>query len=199
LVAGIGLATILNQVVVNQTAAASFGVLPTAFTVTVYRIGSIVITNIDIIIVAVALVASCALDQWVRRSRYGRAVRAVAYDPTTSGLLGINVNVLAPATMFFAGLLAGIAGVLLAINLGGGEDITAGQTYLLTAFAIVIVGGVGNVRGVLTASYFIAVVETLIVAYGPAEWRDGVAFLLIVVVLVVRPQGLFARGRVQRA
>ena len=198
LVAGIGLATILNQIVVNQTAAASFGILPTSFAVHVYRVGSVVVTNIEIIIVAVAVVASVLLDQWVRRSRHGRAVRAVAYDPAISGLLGINVNVLATATMFFAGALAGLAGVLLAVNLGGGEDITAGQTYLLTGFAIVIVGGVGNVRGVVTAAYLIALVETAIVAYGPAQWRDGVAFVLIGVVLVLRPQGLFVRGRFQR-
>jgi branched-chain amino acid transport system permease protein len=100
--------------------------------------------------------------------------------------------------MFVAGLLAGLAGVLLAVNIGG-EDVTVGQDYLLTAFAILIVGGVGSVRGAIAAAYLIAIAETAVVAYGPSNWRDGVAFLLILLILLVRPQGLFARRRFERA
>ena len=88
----------------------------------------------------VAVIVAVAMDLWVRRSRSGRAVRAVAYNDVTSSLMGINVNRVAATTMFVAGLLAGLAGVLLAVNIGG-EDVTTGQDYLLTAFAILIVGG----------------------------------------------------------
>jgi branched-chain amino acid transport system permease protein len=88
--------------------------------------------------------------------------------------------------------------VLLAVNIAG-QDIATGEYYLLTAFAILIVGGVGSIRGAMLAAYLIAIAETAVVAYGPAEYRDGVAFLLILLVLLVRPQGLFARRRFQRA
>ena len=117
------------------------------------KLGSVVVTNIEIVIVVVTVVVAIALDVWVRRSRTGRAVRSIAFDPATSGLLGIDVNRLAALTMFVAGALAGLAGVLLAVYVGA-EDTTTGQAYMLTAFAILIVGGVGSVRGAIAAAFF---------------------------------------------
>jgi branched-chain amino acid transport system permease protein len=197
LVASIGAATIINQVVSNETNNTSFGPASTLYQVHEHHIGHAGITNIQIIIIVVAVVAAILLDVIVRRTRYGRAIRSVAYDPATAGLLGVNVNLVAATTMFVAGLLAGVAGVLLAVNLGA-EDPSTGQEYLLTAFAILIVGGVGSIRGAVVAAYLIAIVETAVIAYGPSQWQDGVAFLLILLVLLLRPQGLFARARFRR-
>jgi len=197
LVASIGFSTMIDTIVANQTSDSSFAPAPSAFTVSHTNIGSVVITNIEIVIVAVTVVVAIALDQWVRRSRSGRAVRSIAFDADTSSLLGINVNSLAALTMFVAGALAGLAGVLLAVYVGA-EDTTTGQSYMLTAFAILIVGGVGSVRGAIAAAFFISIAETAVVAYGPSNWNNGVAFLLILLVLLVRPSGLFARSRFQR-
>ncbi len=198
LVASIGAATIIDTFVGNKTNNTPFAPAPGSFKVHSYHLGSARITNIQIIIVVVAVIVAVALDIWVRRSRQGRAVRAIAYDGVTSSLLGVNVNLVAAGTMFVAGLLAGLAGVLLAVNISG-EDVGVGQDYMLTAFAILIVGGVGSIRGAVTAAYLIAAAETAVVAWGPANWRDGVAFALILLILLVRPQGLFARRRFQRA
>jgi branched-chain amino acid transport system permease protein len=184
-------------VVSNETDNNTFGPSASLFTTHTWHIGSAGITNIQVIIVAVAVVAAILIDVVVQRTRYGRAIRSVAYDPQTSGLLGINVNRLAIVTMFIAGALAGLAGVLLAVNLGG-EDPSTGQEYLLTGFAILIVGGVGSIRGAVSAAYLIAIAETAVIAYGPSQWEDGVSFLLILLVLLLRPQGLFARARFQR-
>jgi branched-chain amino acid transport system permease protein len=197
LVASIGFSTILDTIVANQTDDSSFGPAATAYGVHAWHIGSIVVTTIEVVIVVVAIAATIMLDQWVRRSRSGRAVRSIAYDPATSSLLGINVNRLAALTMFVAGALAGLAGVLLAVYVGA-EDTTTGQAYTLTAFAILIVGGVGSVRGAIAAAFFIAIAETAVLAYGPSNWSNGVAFLLILLVLLVRPGGLFARRGFQR-
>jgi branched-chain amino acid transport system permease protein len=198
LVASIGASTVVETFISNKTDSTAFAPASGAFAVHSYHVGSLNITNIQIVIVIAAVVVGIVLDQWVRRSRQGRAVRALAYDPDTSSLMGVNVNLVAAGTMFVAGLLAGLAGVLLAVNIGG-EDVTVGQDYLLTAFAILIVGGVGSVRGAIAAAYLIAIAETAVVAYGPSNWRDGVAFLLILLILLVRPQGLFARRRFERA
>lgn len=196
LVASIGGSIIVNQFIQNRTGSQAFAPQH-ALTVHAYDIGSIRVTNIQIIIVAVALVIALALDLGVRRSRQGRAVRAVAFDSATAELMGINVNLLAAATMFVSGALAGLAGVLLAVNVSG-QDTSTGETYMLTAFAILIVGGVGSIRGAVIAAYLVALAETAVTAYGPAQYRDGVAFLLILVVLLLRPQGIFARRRFQR-
>lgn len=198
LVASIGASTILDTIVSNKSNNTPFGPAAGSFHVHSYTLGSARITNIQIIIVVVAVIVAVAMDVWVRRSRQGRAVRSVAYDGVTSSLMGVNVNLVAAGTMFVAGLLAGLAGVLLAVNIGG-EDVTTGQDYMLTAFAILIVGGVGSIRGAVASAYLIAAAETAVVAYGPANWRDGVAFALILLILLVRPQGLFARRRFERA
>jgi branched-chain amino acid transport system permease protein len=183
MVASIGFSTMLDTIVGNQTQDTSFGPAATAYTVSRTTIGSVTITNIDVVIVVVTVIVAVALDQWVRRSRTGRAVRSIAFDPATSSLLGINVNGLAALTMFVAGALAGLAGVLLAVYVGA-EDTTT--------------GGVGSVRGAIAAAFFISIAETAVVAYGPSNWSNGVAFLLILLVLLIRPAGLFARTRFQR-
>jgi branched-chain amino acid transport system permease protein len=197
LVASIGFSTMLDTIVANQTSDSSFGPAASAYKVSYAKIGSVVITNIEVVIVVVTLFVAIALDQWVRRSRSGRAVRSIAFDPATSSLLGIDVTRLSAMTMFVAGALAGLAGVLLAVYVGA-EDTTTGQAYMLTAFAILIVGGVGSVRGAIAAAFFVSVAETAVVAYGPSNWTNGVSFLLILIVLLVRPAGLFARTRFQR-
>lgn len=197
LVASVGFSTMLDTIVANQTSDSSFGPAASAYSVSYTKIGSVVITNIEVVIVVVTLFVAIALDQWVRRSRTGRAVRSIAFDPATSGLLGIDVTRLSAMTMFVAGALAGLAGVLLAVYVGA-EDTTTGQAYMLTAFAILIVGGVGSVRGAIAAAFFVSVAETAVVAYGPSNWSNGVSFLLILIVLLVRPAGLFARTRFQR-
>jgi branched-chain amino acid transport system permease protein len=197
LVASVGFSTMLDTIVANQTSDSSFGPAASAYSVSYTKIGSVVITNIEVVIVVVTLFVAIALDQWVRRSRTGRAVRSIAFDPATSGLLGIDVTRLSAMTMFVAGALAGLAGVLLAVYVGA-EDTTTGQAYMLTAFAILIGGGVGSVRGAIAAAFFVSVAETAVVAYGPSNWSNGVSFLLILIVLLVRPAGLFARTRFQR-
>jgi branched-chain amino acid transport system permease protein len=198
LVASIGASIILNEFVANQTDNQVFSPGAAAFAVHAYDLGPVRVTNIQIIIVVAAVLVAVALDRWIRRSRHGRAIRAVAYSPGTAELMGVNVNLVAAGTMFLSGALAGLAGVLLAVNLSG-QDVATGEYYMLTAFAILIVGGVGSIRGAIVAAYLIAFAETAVVAYGPAQYRDGVAFLLILVVLLLRPQGIFARARFQRA
>lgn len=197
-VASIGAATIIETVINNETLGVPFAPSPNAYVVRPIHIGSVVVTNMGIVIVVVAAMMAVLMDVWVGRSSTGRAVRSIAYDAGISRLLGINVSLVASVTMFIAGGLAGLAGVLQAVNLGG-EDITTGQSYMLTAFAILTIGGVGSVRGAVAGAFFVAIAETAIIAYGPSSWSNGVAFLLILVVLLIRPQGVFARKRFARA
>ena len=198
LVASIGASIILNEFIANQTGNQPFAPGAEAFGVEAFTVASLRITNIQLLIVVAAILAAVALQLWIRRSKQGRAVRAVAYDVRVAELLGVNVNLVAGGTMFLSGMLAGLAGVLLAINISG-QDIATGEYYMLTAFAILIVGGVGSIPGTVIAAYLIAFAETAVVAYGPAQYRDGVAFLLILLMLLLRPQGIFARQRLKRA
>lgn len=156
------------------------------------------VTNVQVLIVALSLVLSLALALFVSRSKQGRALRALAHDPHTCGLLGISARRLSIATMTTAGALAGAGGLLLAIHIGSVEA-SMTDSLLLKAFAVIIVGGVGSVYGAILGAYLIAAAEVATVAYLGSGVRDAVVFLIILALLLLRPQGLFARAAWQRA
>jgi branched-chain amino acid transport system permease protein len=198
LVASLGAATVLEQLISNWTHNEIFVPSQKLFTSKEYQVGSLTISNIDVIIVVAAVVVAVGLQFLVSRTRQGRAVRALAYAPRTASLMGVNVRLLATATMFLSGALAGLAGLFLSFQISG-MAVTSGDIYMLSAFAILVVGGVGSIGGAVVASYGLAVAETAVVAYGPSGYETGVAFALIFIFLLVRPRGLFARAMVERA
>jgi branched-chain amino acid transport system permease protein len=197
LVAGLGASIVLNQFVSIWTGSAIFAPGPEVFATKQYEWGSVRIGNIDIVITVAALLVAVATWLWVSRSRQGRAVRALAYAPTTASLMGINVRLLAVMTMFISGAMAGLAGLLLSIKISG-QNVATGEIYLTSAFAIIVVGGVGSILGAAVASYAIAIAQTAVTAYGPSGYSTGVAFALIFLFLLFRPQGLFARRMTER-
>jgi branched-chain amino acid transport system permease protein len=190
LVASLGGATIIDYYIDHSTQAQIFS--QTAVTPQIYDIGGLKISNVDLVIIVVSLAIAYALHVGITRWRVGRAVRAVAVDPVTAGLMGINVTWLAIGTMFVSGALAGLAGALLAFN-SSGMTVAVGQAYMISAFAILIVGGVGSIRGAVIVSFALAIAQTAVVAYGPPALQAGIAFGLILIFLIVRPEGLFAK------
>lgn len=198
LIASIGAAAIPVAAAIEITKNVTVSLPTGVFPVHVYNVGSLRIANIQILIVVIALVLSVTLALFVKRSRHGRALRALAFDPRVCGLLGISANRMAAATMFVSGAIAGGAGVLLAVQLDS-VDAQMGEPLLLKAFAIIILGGVGSVGGATVSAYLLAVVETAMVAYVDTNLKDMVAFALIIVLLLLRPQGLFSKGTYQRA
>lgn len=198
LVASLGASMVVNQYISNKTGNSVFSPGDRVFEVKPYDVAGVRITNIEILILVITVLVGIGLSTWIRKSREGRAVRAVAYSPDTAALMAINVRNLGLRTMFLSGSLAGLAGLLLAVRISG-QTVATGDSYMLSAFAILVVGGVGSLPGATIAAYGIALAETMLVAYGPAGYRDGVAFALIFATLLIRPQGLFARRQSERA
>ncbi|MCU1690949.1 MAG: amino acid transporter permease [Frankiales bacterium] len=190
LVSSLGGATVIGHLIDQRTDGQMFS--QTAVTPTIYDVAGVRFSSVDVVIVVVSAVVAAVLHSGITRWRNGRAVRAVAVDPLTAGLMGINVAWLAICTMFVSGALAGLAGALLAFN-SSGMTVGTGEAYMVSAFAILVVGGVGSVPGAAIVSYGLAVAQTAVVAYGPSEFQTGVAFLLILVFLVYRPSGLFSK------
>lgn len=197
LVASLGGSIVVGQLVSNWTNNEIFSPSDHVFTSHQHQFGPVRFGDIDVIITVAAIVVAVATQLWVSRSRHGRAVRALAYSPGTASLMGINVRMLAVATMFITGVMAGLAGVLLSFKIAG-MNVDTGDIYLQSAFAIIVVGGVGSIKGAAIASYTIAIAETAIIAYGPSGYSTGVAFALIFLFLLFRPQGLFARRLTER-
>jgi branched-chain amino acid transport system permease protein len=112
--------------------------------------------------------------------------------------MGIHEPRLAVGAMAVAGLFAGLAGAMLTVHLVAISPIT-GDEFLIKAFAAAVLGGVGSILGVVVGSFALAFVETFAILAGYGGWANAVAFILIFIVLLVRPQGLFGRKEVARA
>jgi branched-chain amino acid transport system permease protein len=137
-----------------------------------------------------------ALVLWLRYTRYGRAIRACAEDREAAALVGINVDWMIATTFALGGALAATAGGLVGSNFVIHPYI--GAQYLLKGFAVALVGGLGNIEGAVVAALLVGLTETFGAGYLAPEWRDGYTFALMIIVLLVRPGGLFpARGRLQ--
>ncbi len=132
----------------------------------------------------------------LRFTKYGKAMRACAEDREAAALMGIPVDWVVAGTFALGGALAAVAGGLLA-SIG---DITPyiGTQFLLKGFAVALVGGIGNVEGAVVAALLVGTTETMGAAYLAGEWRDAYVFGLMILILLVRPSGLFrAQGRLQ--
>lgn len=198
LIGGIGVATIPLAIAAEQTKSNPFGLTGSSFHVTVAHVGGVRITNVAIITVVLGLCLWGAGALWLRRSKQGLALRSIGVDSETASLMGINRRRLALGTMAVSGAMAGLSGVLFTYALGAITP-DSGDILLIKAFAIIILGGVGSVAGVLFGSFALAAVETLVLTYTTGSWTDAVAFGLIFLVLLARPAGLFGRKEVRRA
>lgn len=198
LIASVGVAFMLTAIGVEITGNVPVGINESVFRVDTFELLGLHLTNLEVLIVGLALVLSVGLGLFVQRSRHGRALRALAQDPYTCGLLGISPERLALATMFVSGALAGVAGVLLALQQSAIEA-HSWEPLLLKGFAVIVLGGVGSVWGAIFAAYLLALTEIMTVVHVSTSLRDAVAFALILVLLLFRPQGLFARTAWERS
>ena len=130
---------------------------------------------------------------WIiaRHTRLGAIIRAVAWDSQMAAALGVPVERVTAGAFAFGVMLAGLAGVLL----GPIYSVfpTMGQDFILTSFAVVIVGGMGSIPGTIVAGLLLTQMQSIATLYIPPAWSDPLVFALLILVLMVRPQGLFGR------
>jgi branched-chain amino acid transport system permease protein len=153
---------------------------------TVYDLGFVVVNSTQIFIMATALVAMVALHLFVTRTRYGIAMRATAENVEIASILGINTDTVIMLTFAVASALGGVAGVLV------GLAYSAVSPFM--GLAIMLVGGLGSIYGAMAGGLLLGLVEVLCVAYLASSYRDAFAFGLMVIILLLRPRGLFATG-----
>jgi len=162
------------------------------------RIGSLRVYGFQVLIFAIALVLAGALFVLVNRTKLGLAIRAVAESPSTAGLLGVPVERVILVTFVLAGLLAGASGVLTGLAYHTVNPFL-GFGINLKGLTIIVLGGLGNVTGAIVAGLAVGLIETTSVVYLSATSRDLVIFILLLVVLLFRPQGLFGTRTRERA
>ncbi len=154
-------------------------------------VGPLSVSWIRIYVLAVALVLICVTYYVVNRTRLGKAMRATFQDRDTAALMGVRVGRINTVTFALGSALAAAAGALLGPVFV--VNPTMGDLAASKAFAIVILGGLGNIKGATLGGFILAFVEEIGAGYVSSGYRDAMGFLLIILILLVRPTGLFAQ------
>lgn len=165
---------------------------PTYFNINhqVFKIGSAKISLIVFIIVVTAVVMMIFLDRLVNRTKLGRSIRAVAEDAPTAALMGIDIDRTISRTFVIGGALAGVAGFMFGTAFGVSN--LMGFQPGVKAFAAAVLGGIGNIRGAMIGGLILGQAEVLIAAlpFIGAQWNDVISFVVLVLILLVRPTGI---------
>jgi branched-chain amino acid transport system permease protein len=191
------IATIGVSVLLENGQLALFGPIPYQFDSPLaretVRIGKIFFSQQSALVVAVSVAAIAALYAFMRFTFMGKALRAVAQDRETAGLMGINENLVIALTIVIASALAGVAGALL----GPVVVLTpfTGASLIVKAFACVIIGGFGNMQGTIIAGLLVGIIEAFTVQYLGSGVIDLVVFAMLLAMLVIRPTGLIAERK----
>lgn len=192
----LGVGTILTAAA-TSTFSSNARRFPTGLPRHLFTVGPVVITAAQLIELAISVAVVALVYLVVNRTKLGLGIRAVAERPSTAQLLGVPVEQTIVLTFIIAGAMAGVGGIL-AGSSAQTIDPSGGLNMDIVGLIIIVLGGLGNVVGAIVASVIIAVVETFSVAYISATAQDLVVYLLLFVVLVVCPRGLFgSRTRVE--
>ena len=159
-------------------------------------IGGARIRTVQVLLLLISALAVAALSLWLERSHTGKAMRAVAEDPITATLLGINSEAIVRLAFLISGMLAGLGGGLIgmSVSLAGPYF---GISYGLKGLAVLVLGGLGSVPGAIAGGLLMGLAEALI----PSEasgWRDALAFAVLFAVLLLRPNGLLGRRQLEK-
>lgn len=189
MIASIGLAIAINNLAQGLFGAQNMRFPTEVLPQDVMVLAGLHVTVLELGIILLSFVLMTVLLLVMRRTQIGRALRAIAESPKAASLLGINVEGLFMLTSFVAAGLGGIAGVLIGLYSNALFPLM-GQPMLEKGIAVIILGGMGDIRGAMLAGLFLGFAEVLSVAYIGSTMRDAVAFGLLFLVLLVRPKGL---------
>ncbi|MEV0252383.1 branched-chain amino acid ABC transporter permease [Nocardia sp. NPDC050712] len=159
-----------------------------------FSFGGASVTNIMIIIVLAAVVLAVTTELLINRTKFGRGIRAVAQDPDTATLMGVSRERVIMLTFLIGGILAGAAALLYTLKIPNGIIYSGGFILGIKAFSAAVLGGIGNLRGALLGGLILGVVEQYGQLFFGTQWRDVVAFVVLVLVLMVRPTGILGES-----
>ena len=157
----------------------------------------VILWNWQVISFLVALGLMVVLQLLVFKTKFGKAMRAVSHDHRVAALLGIPVDRVIALTFMLGSALAACAGILYAIKDKTIQPLM-GMYVGLKAFVAAVIGGIGNLPGAVVGALLLGLCEEFIVSYASSSWRDAVAFGFLIVVLLVRPEGLFGKFQTEK-
>ena len=157
----------------------------------VFDVFGTIVDSQQLTIVIAAVILMVATDLFIRKSRTGRGIRAVAQDPDTATLMGVNRERIIVTTFVLGGLLAGAAALFYVMKIPSGVQYNGGFVLGIKAFAAAVLGGIGNVRGALLGGLLLGLIGNYgQLLLGDSQWTDVIAFIVLVLVLLVKPTGI---------
>lgn len=160
-------------------------------------IGSITISGVTIVTLAVTVVCMTALTLFITKTKAGSAMRAVAEDKQAAQLMGINVNRTISMTFGIGSALAAVAGIMFVCQFQSMKP-TLGALPGIKAFVAAVLGGIGSVPGAMLGGILLGVIESISKAYISSELADGIVFAMLVLVLLIKPSGLLGKNRIEK-
>ena len=157
----------------------------------IFEVFGTIIYSDQLLIVSAAVVMMVITERFISKSRTGRGIRAVAQDPDTATLMGVNKEKIIITTFVIGGILAGAAALFYVMKIPSGVVYNGGFILGIKAFAAAVLGGIGNVRGALLGGLLLGLIGNYgQILLGNSQWTDVVAFLVLVLVLLFRPEGI---------
>jgi branched-chain amino acid transport system permease protein len=164
---------------------------------TTWYLGSLSISSLQIIIIALSLALMLLLDFIVQRTKAGMAMRAISWDKSIVPLMGVPVNKIISFTFAIGTGLGGAAGMMYGLAYPV-IDPYMGIMVGWKAFISAVVGGIGNIRGAMIGGFVLGTVEIMVAAFFPSTYRDFVAFTLLLILLILRPYGILGKPQPQK-
>ena len=163
-----------------------------------FSLGNVTIDSVRLFVLILALLLMFALSRWVNKTQVGRAMRAIAVDRDAAVMMGIDIDRVIRWTFFVSAALAGAAGVTNGLMLRG---VSSGMGFVpgLKGFTAAVIGGIGSIPGAMFGGLLLGIVESLTQGYLSTNFSDFYTFVLLIAVMLLRPNGLFGKKAIVKA
>jgi len=196
LISAIGVSIFLQNYVM-LTQGATDKVFPNLFGAAGFEFISVRMTYLQLFIILTSIIVMIALRFFIRKTRMGKAMRAVAQDKTMASLVGINIDTVISITFIIGSGLAAVAGLMVAMYYGL-VNYFIGYIAGIKAFTAAVLGGIGSIRGAMFGGIILGLVESLGASYISSEYKDAYAFVVLIIILLVKPGGLFGKAELEK-
>lgn len=196
LISAIGVSIFLStlMVIIAGTGARSY---PEVIPISNHQLGAVQFSSLQIIILGLSAFLMIGLELMVRKSRIGKAMRACSQDIEAAALMGINVNRVISFTFAVGSALAAAGGVMVGIYYNAVWPYM-GSMAGMKAFCAAVLGGIGSIPGAMVGGISLGIMEIMGVAYLSSSYKDAIAFAILILVLIIRPQGLMGQKIVKK-
>lgn len=168
-----------------------------SFLVRTFQIGNISIKSMQLILLGTTILLMILLQFIVSKTKMGKAMRAVSVDAEAAQLMGIDTNKVIAFTFILGSALAGASGMLVGIYYNSISPML-GAGYGTKAFVAAVIGGIGLIPGAVLGGYLLGMIEVMITAYGNSMIRDAVVYIILIVILLIRPAGLLGNSQSEK-